>query len=265
MGGSLSLALKREFPKVSVWGYARSRKSYLKLKRLRAVNKVERDLGKVVKDADWVILGLPVEAIVDHLKRIVFFLKKGAVVFDLGSSKRSVEKAAHKYLPRDVGFVGCHPLCGSEKSGAEFGRRSLYEGALCLITSSPRKAATKTVKKMWEKLGSRVVFVNFDLHDKILSSVSHLPHLVSFALTRLVPEGHLKFCPQSFKDLTRVSKSPPSVWGDIFMSNRKNILNDTQRFIKILGKFRRLLEQGRKKEIIDFIAKVNRKQKILAP
>jgi len=263
MGGSLARSLKEKFPHFSIWGYARSEKAYNRLKKLNILDKVDKDCRKVVEDADLVALALPVGILIDYLKKIAPFLKKGAVVFDLGSSKQLIEKAARKYLSKDVDFVGCHPLCGSEKKGAEFSSKGLYRGAICLITSSPSKESTKIVKSLWEKLGSRVLFGSSDFHDKVLSSVSHLMHLISFSITQLVPDKYLKFSPQSFRDLTRISGSPASVWTDIFLSNRKNILGDLSKFIKILNKFEKLLKRGDKRKIFKFIESANIKQKKL--
>ena len=263
MGGSLSLALRDKFPQSTVWGYARSQASYSKLKRIRVLNKVERDLKKVVENADLVVLAMPVEAIIDYFKRIIPFLKKGAVVFDLGSSKGIIEKSITKCLPKGVSFVGCHPLCGSEKSGAEFSQRDIYQGAVCLITSSSQSKATKAVKRIWEKLGSKVIFTSSQRHDKFLSYLSHLPHLISFSLTKGFSKDHLKFSLQSFKDLTRISISPASVWAEIFLSNKKNILTDLDKFIKALKKFESLIKKNDKDKIIDLIKKINSKQRRL--
>lgn len=263
MGGSLSLALRKKFPGISIWGYARSQKSYNKLKKLRILNRVEREMRKVVEDADLIALALPAEAIIDHFRRIVPFLKKGTIVFDLGSSKEVIEKSIIKCLPKGVDFVGCHPLCGSEKSGAEFSTSCLYQEALCLITSTPESKATKSIKKIWEKLGSKVIFVSPQRHDKFLSYLSHLPHLISFSLTEAFPKDHLKFSLQSFKDLTRISSSPASVWADIFLSNKKNILGDLNKFIKALKKFEGLIKKRDKSKIIELIKKINIKQKYL--
>ena len=231
MGGSLSLALRNKFPGVSIWGYARSQKSYDKLKRIKVLDRVERDLKNVVENADLVVLALPVEVIINYFRKIAPFLKKGAIVFDLGSSKGVIEKSIAKCLPKGVSFVGCHPLCGSEKSGAEFSKIDLYQEAVCLITSSPQSKATKRVKKIWEKLGSKVIFISPQRHDKFLSYLSHLPHLISFSLTKGFSKDRLKFTLQSFKDLTRISLSPASVWAEIFLSNKKNVLADLNKFI----------------------------------
>jgi len=263
MGGSLAKAFKDKFFNVSIWGYARSEKSYQKLSKLGFLDGIERDLKGLVKDADVVALALPVKAIVSSLKAVSPFLKNKAVVFDLGSSKKEIEKAAVKYLPKTVSFVGCHPLCGSEKSGAEFSDKNLYKDSLCLITSSPGQGAVKSVKKMWEELGSKVVFIEPGYHDKVLSQVSHLPHIASFTLTNSIAKGYLKFCGSGFKDLTRISGSPAQVWADIFLSNRKNLLKDLKNFVKELEKFEVLLKAGKKDKLVNLIKKANNKHKSL--
>ncbi|MBU0693953.1 MAG: prephenate dehydrogenase [Candidatus Omnitrophica bacterium] len=262
MGGSLALSLKEKFPQIFVCGYARSKKSYDKLQKLNILDRVERDLKKVVEDADFVAIALPIYAIIDYFKKISPFLKKGAIVFDLGSSKESIEKNARS-LPKNVSFVGCHPLCGSEKTGAEFSRSQLYKEALCLITSSSTAPAAKIVKNLWEKLGSKVVFLPPSLHDKILSSVSHLPHIISFSLAFLIPKDYVKFSSSSLKDITRVASSPPFIWAEIFLSNKKNILSDIAGFIKVLKSFQKVIKEEDKKKIVSLIEKINIKQKLL--
>jgi len=261
MGGSLSLAIRKKFPKVSVWGYARSKKSYNKLKKLKILNRVECDLEKCLKDADMIVLALPVETIMTYFKKMAPILKKGAIVFDLGSSKEKITVAAKRHLPKKVDFVGCHPLCGSEKSGAEFSCSNLYQGSLCII--STRNKSTKIVESLWKKLGAKIVFLSPKRHDETLSFMSHLPHVISFSLAQAIPNSYSKFSTSSFKDLTRTSGSPYSVWTDIFISNKNNILGDVDKFIKTLDKFKTLLKNKDKKGIASLIKKANSKQQYL--
>jgi len=261
MGGSFAKAFKRKFPSVFICGYARSNKSYNKLKRLSFLDQVERDCESVVKDADLVILASPIQAIVDILKKIPRYLKKGSIVIDLGSTKKLIEKTASKHLPKGIDFVGCHPLCGGEKSGAEFSKDDLYKGSICLITSSFSRKATQVVKKIWESLGAKVSYISPNDHDRLLSCISHVPHLISFSLTESIPDGFLKFSSASLKDLTRISNSPASVWSEIFLSNRNNISYHLKRLINSLEKLHSLIQKGDKEKIVKFINKVNAKQK----
>ncbi|MBU2044733.1 MAG: prephenate dehydrogenase [Candidatus Omnitrophica bacterium] len=260
MGGSLALALKKKFPKLTVWGFARSQASYRKLKRLGFLDKVETDLAKLVSDSELIVFGLPVEAISVYLKKISPFLKKGTVIFDLGSTKSLIQSQAKKVLPSETVFVGCHPLAGSEKSGAEHSLSTLYAGSICFITSAKSKT-TRTVKSLWESLGCRVIFIDPNSHDRILSAISHLPHLLSFSLADFVPKNYLEFATPSFKDLTRIANSPASVWADIFLANRKNILKDLEKYLKLLKQYREKLKHSDKTAIIKLIDKANLKQK----
>ena len=262
MGGSLSLALRKKFPKVSVWGYARSRKAYDKLKKLKILNKVERNLQKVVEDADLVALALPISVIVDYFGKIASFLKPGAIVFDLGSSKKLIETAAEKLLPKKVTFVGCHPLCGAEISGAQFAKSDLYKGATCIITNlAVQNREVKSIEKLWKKIGSNMVFLKAELHDEILAKFSHFPHIISFSIMQLEARGakakFIRSALPSLRDMTRISDSPAGVWSDIFLSNKKNILDSMALFRKIMEEFEKKLKAGNKKDLIKWIKKAN--------
>lgn len=260
MGGSLALGLRKKFPRVKIWGFARSQKSFQKLKRLGFLNRVERDLASLVSDSDLIVFGLPVKTICSYFKKIRPFLKKGAIVIDLGSTKKLIQASAKKSLPSAVNFVGCHPLAGSEKKGAEFSRANLYQNSVCLITASAKSKSAQEVKRLWKKLGCRVVFISAAEHDKVLSAISHLPHVLAFSLTKFIPERCLKFSTASFKDLTRISKSPASLWADIFSSNRKNIAKDLNAYIKVLKQYQNLLKKNDSQALFKLIEKANRKQ-----
>ena len=261
MGGSLSLALRKKFPEVSVWGYARTRKSYDKLKKLKILNKVERNLQKVIEDADLVVLALPIGVIVDYFEKIASFLKPGAIVFDLGSSKKVIETAAKKLLPKKVTFVGCHPLCGAETSGAQFAKADLYKGAICIITNFDSRKEVESIKKLWKKIGSKTVFLEAELHDRILAVFSHLPHIVAFSMIQSISCDLLaKFvclALPSLKDMTRISDSPADVWSDIFLSNKKNILDSMVVFRRAIEEFEKSLKSGSKEDLIRLIKKAN--------
>jgi prephenate dehydrogenase len=261
MGGSLALAVKKKFPGIFITGYARSDSTYRKLSKLNIVDKVEKDLSKAVCGSDMVILAVPIYSIIYYFKKIAPFLKPGAIVIDLGSTKGLIEKNASKYLPKNIAFIGCHPLCGSDKSGAQFGTPGLYEKAICIVLSSGKKEAMRAVKALWNALGCRVILLDSATHDKILSSVSHLVHLISFSLTGFVPGAYLKFAPSSLRDLTRISNSPPAVWADILISNKKNVIADSEKFIKALSLFNKLIKREEKEKIIKIIESINKKQK----
>jgi len=257
MGGSLALAIKKAYPEVSLWGYAYRKEHYKRLKRLNLVDRVTGDLRKLLKDATMVVLATPVSTIVGYFKKIAPFLAEGTVVIDLGSTKYEIEKKAKEYLPKSVNFVGCHPLCGSNKEGPENASRDIYKNSLCIITSFNK--ATPFVEKFWRRLGCRVYFMKSSLHDKVLSYVSHLPHVISYALSYLVPKKYFSFSSGSFSYITRVSTSPEKVWEDVFFSNKDNIANHIEGYIGILKEFKRAITSKDHKRLLRLIRKARKK------
>lgn len=259
MGGSLALALKEVYPKASIWGYARSRKSFAKLKKLKITDAVTSNLEELILDSDVVILSMPVLTIVDYFKKIASFLKRGAVVIDIGSTKELVEKKAKKHLPQYVDFVGSHPLCGSSKHGPENAVADLYKNSVCIVTSNNK--STKFVIDLWKKLGAKVYTMDASLHDEALSYISHLPHIISYSLSLTVPSRFMPYASRSFSDITRVSSSLPDSWVDIFLSNKKNTVRGIDEYIKTLKMFRKLIVLQDKKAIAALIGRANLKYK----
>jgi len=259
MGGSLALALKKAYPKSYIWGYARSKRSFKKLKELKIIDVVTSDLKELIIDSNLVILAVPVLTIVDYFKKISPFLKKETVVIDIGSTKKLIEKEARKYLPKYIDFVGSHPLCGSNKRGPKNAIPDLYRGSVCVITSNNK--SVNFVSRLWRRLGAKVYTMDACLHDKALSYVSHLPHVISFSLSLTVPSRYLPFASRSFSDSTRVSLSPPDSWADIFLSNKKYIIRNIDEYMEILKLFKNLIELQDRKAIIKLIRRINLKYK----
>lgn len=259
MGGSFALAFKEKFPQSKIVGFARKASSFKRLKKMDILDEVSSDLKKVVKGSDLLVLALPVSLIVDYLELTAPFLGKETVVMDLGSTKRGIHRVAKKLLPKRDNFVGCHPLCGSEKSGAEYAYKDLYKGTLCLITSAPKNKNVKNIRVVWKAFGAKVRFLTPGMHDKILSYISHFPHILSFSLTKLVPSKFYQFSSPSFHDMTRVSASAARLWTDIFLSNQQNINKNISEFVEILETFKNLIEEGREKELFSFIKAINDK------
>ncbi len=258
MGGSLALALKSKYKDIEIIGYARSQKSFQNLRRIGVVDRIERCPKKIARQADILVLASPVGAIVDYLKKLSAFCKKGAVIFDLGSVKKEIEEAAKKYLPKDVAFVGCHPFCGSEKTGAKNAKPSLYRNSICFITS--KNSASFMVGKIWERLGSRVIRISPAVHDELVCAVSHLPHLSCFSLVNGVPDKYLEFTSSGFKDFTRIASSSDKLWSDIFLSNKDKLIKAVDEQIMIFSQFRQAIKKNDRQKIQSLIKKANRKR-----
>ncbi|MCD6583578.1 MAG: prephenate dehydrogenase/arogenate dehydrogenase family protein [Candidatus Omnitrophica bacterium] len=261
MGGSFSLAFKEKFPQVEIIGFARNINSLRKLKRLRIVDKATQDLKEVVKGSGLIVLALPIYLIIDYLKKIKPFITKNTIVIDLGSTKTDIHRAVKK-LSLENNFVGCHPLCGSEKSGAMYANRNLYKNSLCIITSNPKKSKVKKIKKLWESLEAKVYFLSPSYHDRVVSYLSHLPHIVSFSLAEVVPLSYCQFFPRSFLDMIRIATSSSHVWRDIFISNRKNIIESLDSFFRLLEEFKKAVANRDIKKVEKLIVRANKKAKI---
>src|SRR3989338_7448360 len=138
-------------------------------------------------------------------------LKRGCIVTDVGSTKEAIVEAAQKNLPSHVFFVGSHPLAGSEKKGALFGSAELFHSSLCIMTPTDKtnKAAVEKIKNLWTKLGATVKFLPPNEHDKILAYISHVPHLLAYALMGAIPSEYLEYATQGLKDTTRIAASDP--------------------------------------------------------
>lgn len=258
MGGSLALALKKSFKNFEIIGHARSNKTLRRLRKAKVLDRIERSDKKIAKEADILILATPVGIITNLLKKLAPYLKKGAIVFDLGSTKEEVEKVAKSNLSKGVSFVGCHPFCGSEQAGVEKAKKDLYLGSLCFITST--NDASYLVEKIWKKIGSRVIRVNPCVHDNITSLISHLPHLICFSLVGAIPDKYLKFSSSGFADLTRIASSSGDLWADIFLSNKNQLLKHIDRYNEINNKFKDAIIKEDKKELKKLIKKANKKR-----
>lgn len=260
MGGSLALTLKQKAIGDEIWGFARNEKTYKKLIQLKVVDKVEKDLQLVVDDADVVIIGAPVYAIIEYCKKISSFLKPGALIIDIGSTKEYIQKQAKKYLPKSIYFVGCHPLCGGEKSGAEFSKGDIYNNAICFITALAKTPEAKLAGKFWQAIGCRNIFISAANHDKMLAYISHVPHLIAFSLAACISDKNIDFSGPSLKDMIRVAGSPANIWADIFLSNKNNIINASSKFIETLKKLQTAISCGDRQLIIKLIENANKKQ-----
>lgn len=258
MGGSLALDLRRKFKNIKIIGYARSQASFRKLKSFSALDRVERDQREVAAQSDILVLAAPVKVIIDQIRELGGFLKEKAVVFDLGSSKKDIEAAAKKFIPKSASFVGCHPFCGSEETGFKKARPGLYRNSFCFITSSNK--ASFLVEKIWEKLGSKVIRLSPAAHDSLTCSISHFPHLLCFSLTYAVPDKYLKFSSSGFRDLTRIASSSDKLWSDIFLTNKGPMLEAIDKHIKILARYRKLIEENDKQKLQSLIKQANQKR-----
>ena len=251
IGGSLGMAIKKRKLAKLVVGVVRRDRTAKEAMRKKALDVATFRLKEGVRNADLVILCAPVSTIIRHLKEIAPVLKKNTLVIDVGSSKSEINKAAKKFLKRNA-FVGCHPMAGSEKTSVENADSSLFEKSVCFITKSHPK-----VRQFWRALGATPITLSAEKHDEWAARSSHLPHLLSFTLFQNINSKYLRN--PSLKDLARLSQSDVEIWTDIFLSNRRFVLEAMSRFKKDLAVFERALRSSQKRSLQKFINHANKR------
>jgi prephenate dehydrogenase len=251
LGGSLGLALKSRLSSSNVIGYGHRRASLNSALEIGAIDEAYDGAAEAVRGADLVVLCTPVGILIDMLRQIGPALKAGAVVTDVGSTKRSVVRAAEEVLAEVAHFVGSHPMAGSEKRGVEFARADLFENATCIVTptNQTNAAALSEVEGFWRLLGMRVVRLAPDEHDRHLAAVSHLPHAVAAALVAMQAEGALPLAGKGFLDATRIAGGDGGLWRDILIDNADNLKAALARLREELARVEEMLDGGQVKEL----------------
>ncbi|MFH0791098.1 MAG: prephenate dehydrogenase, partial [Candidatus Omnitrophota bacterium] len=191
-------------------------------KKIKAIDSGSVDI-KIIRDADLVILAAPVAAILRLAPLIARIIKKDCIVTDVGSTKVEIVFQLEKLFPN---YIGSHPLAGSEKRSVSNACPELFQDSLCLLTPTKRTKpfVVRIVKDFWTKLGAKVSFISPAFHDKVLSFVSHLPHVSAFSLISIIPGQYLKFAAGGLRDTTRIAASDSELWADIFLSNPENVI-----------------------------------------
>jgi prephenate dehydrogenase len=209
------------------------------------------DLEAGVREADVILLAAPVLAIEGLLERVWGAAANGAVITDVGSTKRNIVRAAERLaVTRPLGFVGSHPLAGSEQAGYRVARADLFRGATVVVTPTEKTelAALKTTTELWEALGARVTSLDPETHDRTVAAISHLPHLIACALVdgagRVEP-GALELAARGFRDTTRIAGGDPDMWTEIFLANRDALTAGIEAFRQALGDLQRVIDAGR--------------------
>jgi prephenate dehydrogenase len=230
INGSLGLAFKSSQSSIEITGYA-SRKTLRKALRRGAIDFAAFDLEMAVADADCVFLGMPIEGIRTTLKTISPFLKRGAIVTDVGSVKRIIVQDAHRYLPAGVTFIGGHPMAGSEKQGIGAADPLLFQNAVYVLCPARGSKLSRNSRfiRLLESTGARLLYLDPITHDRIAAAVSHVPQLLAVAMMNLVGAADssrhpaLQLAAGGFRDITRIASSPYEIWDDILRYNKREI------------------------------------------
>lgn len=257
MGGSFALALKRAGLVKRVVGYSKSPTTTERARQLGVIDVEAPSALLAVSGADIVLLAVPVSATEATFKAIRHLITPATLVMDVGSTKQDVVDAARRVLRDHVGcFVPAHPITGKEVSGVEHADASLYNGRQVILTPTERTFTLQLQKAVdvWTALGCNIVQMSPQAHDEAYAAVSHLPHLIAFAIMNSI-EGqaygmdYLSLAGPGFRDFTRIAASDPKVWRDILLANKEELLAQSKVFQQTLQSFEKLISSGNADEL----------------
>lgn len=252
VGGSFAMALKRARSVKRVVGVGRTRRNLADALKLKIIDEASQDAARAVRDADLVLLATPVGQMPAVMTAIAPQLPAHAVVTDAGSTKCDVVACARRFLGRHFPlFVPGHPVAGTEKSGAAAAFPELFRGRNVILTPQPETAprATALVRRAWETCGARVSRLAAEEHDVILAAVSHLPHVVAYALVGMLagrrdPGRLFGYSAGGLRDTVRIAGSSPEMWADICSANRDALLAALEDYENELEAMRAAIASG---------------------
>lgn len=246
IGGSIATAVKNRYPNSRIVGITRNVEN-VRRSKFSGYFDLLLDYSGLTKigNADFCVICSPVSSIPEVFRLLKPHFGVKTIFTDVGSVKEWIVKEIN-----DSSFIGSHPMAGSEKSGIENADPNIFSNATCVVTPRDNsEEQIKIVSEFWRNLGMNVVLLSPEIHDKIVSQTSHLVHLVSFALSKLLSQSEFSkdmFCGiygKGFIDTTRVSKSDPHLWIDIFKRNKSNLVEILEDFISIIQSFRNYVEE----------------------
>lgn len=266
MGGSLAKAVKRYGISKKVYGFTNSEKNKKEIEELGLVDELV-DLETLKKVSDVIILSIPVDAIISMFPNFLDINEKTTII-DMGSTKEYIVKNIPPKIRKN--FIAAHPMTGTEKNGPKAAIDNLYEGktvVLCDLEDNANMHVNKAFK-IFQEIGMRIVVMNSHEHDVNACYISHLPHLISFSLANTVmshqnPKEIIALAAGGFKDMSRIAKSSPRMWGDIFKQNRQNMLESIKSFEDQMNEAKKMIEDERYEELEDWMKKANSLHEIL--
>lgn len=264
IASSMFWAMKRAGLAGEVTGYARSAKTRDTARLIGLCDRVCDSAVEAVKGADLVVLAVPVGVMGDVAAEIAPALRPGATVTDVGSVKAEVISTVAPHIPQGVHFIPGHPLAGTEKSGPESGFAELFDDRFCILVPVPDTDAEpiSRLRKLWEGMGSMVEEMGAEHHDLVLAVTSHAPHLIAYTmvgvaddLRRVTDSEVVKYSAAGFRDFTRIAASDPTMWRDVFLSNKDATLEILGRFTEELFALQRAIRTGDGDHLFDYFTR----------
>ncbi|MEN2787762.1 prephenate/arogenate dehydrogenase family protein [Sphingomonas qilianensis] len=259
IGSSIARAVRAHMPTVRLTGYDADADVRATVDRLQLCDDVTESAGAAVIDADLVILCVPVGAMAAAAAELAGDLPADAIISDVGSSKAEVLRVLTEALPGAT-IIPAHPVAGTERSGPEAGFATLFHKRWCIITPGhgADPAAVQRVSEFWRRLGADVETMAPEHHDRVLAVTSHLPHLIAYTivgtasdLEEVTQSEVIKYSAGGFRDFTRIAASDPTMWRDVFLTNREAVLDMLQRFSEDLTALQRAIRLGKGDDLFD--------------
>ena len=252
LGGSVGLAIRADAPDIATTGYDAEDATRARAAERGLVGTVHDDIAMAVRDADLVLLCVPVGAMKSVAAQIGPHLRSDAIVSDVGSSKQSVLRDLSEALPGRT-VIPAHPVAGTEQSGPDAGFAELFHGRWCIVTPPEGAApdALASLSTFWQRLGATVEIMDAEHHDLVLAVTSHIPHLIAYTIVGTASDMEevtrsevIKYSAGGFRDFTRIAASDPTMWRDVFLHNREAVLEMLGRFTEDLTAMQRAIRSG---------------------
>ena len=261
MGGSLSLAMRDKYDELHILGYDHNDKHTIEALELGLVDKIADTLEEL-SSVDVLFLSVPVDGIVSILGKLENILRKDITIIDLGSTKERIVAS----IPQSIraNFVAAHPMTGTEKFGPSAAIDDLYKGKVVVLcdTKDSGESQLSTAREIFANIGMKIFYMGAKEHDRHAAFISHMPHAISYALANSVMEQEntkaiLALAGGGFRDMSRIAKSSPNMWEDVFRQNRDNLLEAIESFAKELNSCKQLVEDENWEELHKWMSSAN--------
>ena len=237
--------------------YEKSKKNISLIKKINKKTNFINRLDSQISKMDLIILCTHMNQYINIIKKLQKFTSSKNIITDTGSTKRNIINLINRNKKIKDIFIPSHPIAGSEVSGPKHGNKNLFRNKWCIILNNKNKIKLKKVENFWKKLGSKIIFMNAIEHDKIFSITSHLPHLIAYNLVKTAIDFQkknkqhiIKYSAGGLRDFSRTAASNEIMWRDIFFSNKDNIIQSINIFVKNLNNFKNLINKKNNKDII---------------
>ena len=259
LGSSLLRRIHKKKIAKKIFIYEKSKSNILRIKKLKLPGIILNKLEKGVINSDLIIFCTPMSEYKNLILKINNFISSKTLITDIGSSKIESSKIIKKFLKKNIHWIQSHPIAGSEVSGPQHGKENMFENKWCILTKEKKtkKAYLNILDNFWKKIGSKVVVMTAEKHDKIFSITSHLPHLIAYNLVKSAQDFEnkqnydlIKFSAGGLRDFSRIAASNEIMWRDIFFNNRNNISKAIDLFIKNLTSFKKDINLKNNKSIL---------------